>query len=358
MTFALRATCLALLLPATRTCVVVLCAVLLGGCASWREAVSNWRLGAAAVDPQRQKSMDGLYARGAVALGRNDVDAAIAAWRQYAAIAPVHLQQTKKVRGYLTLLDRESAKRFAQRAAAGEGSALFAPADRLHVALFPFANQGPGGAAPPANAAFNRALMAMIATDLARVPELTVLEREKIDQLVQELKLAGSSLVDRSTINAQARLLGAGTIVAGSVYNEPGPAGPGSGRYKINTAVSDVKGARVIGTQEADGRQAEFFVLQKRVVYGILETLDIKDFPPAVNKVHTRSWAAYAQFAAGLKWLAEDRFDEARKAFRAALDIDPAFLLAEEALLGTPEKAASIADIQSELRSIAPTGAP
>ena len=76
----------------------------------------------------------------------------------------------------------------------------------------------------------NRAVMAMITTDLARVPSLTVLVREKIDHLVQELKLNDSPLVDRATVLAQGRLLGAGTVIAGSVYNEPGPAGPGSGR--------------------------------------------------------------------------------------------------------------------------------
>jgi hypothetical protein len=193
--------------------------------------------------------------------------------------------------------------------------------------------------------------MAMIAADLARVPELTLLEREKIDQLLQEMKLATSGLVDRGTITAQARLLGAGTIVVGSVINEPGPDGPGSGRYKINTAVSDVQAARVIGTQEADGRQAEFFVLQKRVVYGILESLDIRDIPASVNQVHTRSWAAYVQFARGLGLLADDRFADARAAFAAALKIDPEFGLAQDALLATPERALSVQDLQAELRN-------
>jgi curli biogenesis system outer membrane secretion channel CsgG len=351
--------------------VLALCTALLGGCASWRDALSRW--GAPAVDPVLQRQIDAHYARGATALLRSDLDEAVAAWRQYVAVAPRHLAQAQQVRGYLTLLDREAARRFARRAAAGERSAAFAPTDRLHVALFPFTNQGPNAptragaqrpdAAPtdgqsataataaPAGAAFNRALMAMIAADLARVPELTLLEREKIDQLLQEMKLATSGLVDRGTITAQARLLGAGTIVVGSVINEPGPDGPGSGRYKINTAVSDVQAARVIGTQEADGRQAEFFVLQKRVVYGILESLDIRDIPASVNQVHTRSWAAYVQFARGLGLLADDRFADARAAFAAALKIDPEFGLAQDALLATPERALSVQDLQAELRN-------
>lgn len=325
--------------------------LLLAGCASWRDSWSDsWQHWRQPTDPAVQRTLDQLYARGAAALGGNDVDGAIVSWREFARIAPVHLARTKKVRGYLTLLDREAAKRFAQQVAAREKTAPFATTDRMHVALFPLTNQGPVPSVA-LSAPFNRAVMAMITTDLLQVPGLTLLEREKVNHLVQELKLAGSPLVDRETINTQARLLGAGTVVAGSVYNEAGPSGPGSGRYRINTAVSDVAAGRVVGVQQAEGRQAEFFDLQKQVVHGILQAMDIRDIPPAVNRVHTRSWAAYAQFANGLKLLEEDRFDEARQAFRNALKLDPGFVLAEQAFLDTPEKPATLEQMRAELRS-------
>jgi hypothetical protein len=178
-----------------------------------------------------------------------------------------------------------------------------------------------------------------------------VLEREKVDFLVNELKLSDNGLVDPATAAAPGRLLGAGTVIAGAVVNEPGPAGPGSGRYRINTAVSDVAAGAVIGAQEAGGGQSEFFVLEKRIVYGILETLGIRDLPPAVHRVHTRSWAAYARFAAGLELLAADRYDEARAAFYAALEFDPDFALAQEAYLGTPEQGATLEQVAAALRA-------
>ena len=98
----------------------------------------------------------------------------------------------------------------------------------------------------------------------------------------------------------------------------------------------DVQVGKVVGLQEADGGQAEFFMLQKRIVYGILDTQEIKELPPWVHRFHTRSWGTYARFAAGLQRMAEDRFEEARKEFRAALELDPAFVFAAEALLSTP----------------------
>jgi tetratricopeptide (TPR) repeat protein len=325
----------------------------LGGCASWRESFGHWRasLGQPALPAEQQRELDRLYALGARALLRDDVDAAIVAWRAHVALAPLHQARARQLRGYLTLLDREAARRFARQAAARERSGAFSATDRLHVALFPLQNQGPAGAVT-SGVAFNRALMAMITTDLSRVPGVTVLEREKVDRLLDELKLAASGLVEPATLAAPARLLGAGTVIAGAVYNEPGPQGPGSGAYRINSAVTDVARGRVLGVQEARGRQAEFFTMQKEVVYAILESLDIRDLPPAVRRIHTRSWEAYARFAAGLQLLADNRLADARQAFAQALAIDPEFLLAEEAALSVPERLASLDEIKASVRGV------
>jgi tetratricopeptide (TPR) repeat protein len=337
-----------------RALLLVLLALLLGGCAAWRD----WRAGVhtpavAAGDPALQARLERLYADGAAALAGGDIDATLVAWRAYARQAPRELPQARRVRGYLTLLERESARRFAREAVAreraGQGLATAsapARADPLHVALFPLRGEGLAGAREP----FGRALLAMLSVDLAKVPAITLLERERIDALLRERQLAASGLVapDAAALQAQARLLGAGSVVAGLVINEPSPEGPGAGRYRIHTAVSDVVAGRVVGTQEADGRQAEFFVLQKQIVRGILDTLGVKEIPPEVERVHTRSWAAYARFAAGLAALAEDRYDDARTAFRAALAIDPGFALAEDAFAAVPERAATPAQIAAE----------
>lgn len=336
---------------------VVVCAVLLAGCAGWRQSFQEGAPGlqgratpTQALDPQLRQALDTHFKQGAEALARNDIEATLAAWRQYVALAPPHLAQARQLRGYLTLLSRESARRFARQAAAGEQARAPMAVDRLHVALF--SQPGPVPVAgQPAVGTFNRALMAMISTDLARVPALTVLERDKIDALLQEQKLAASGLVQPATAAAQGRLLGAGTVVAGTVHDEAGPSGPGSGRYRIHTAVSDVAQGRLLGLQEADGRQAEFFVLQKRVVYGILDTLGITDLPPAVHKVHTRSWEAYARFATGLQRLSEDRFGDAKQAFIEALKFDPDFALAQDALLATPDQGVTLDEMRASVQA-------
>ena len=309
------------------------------------------------LSPAQQQALDARYQRGARALLANDIDSTVAAWRDYVNLAPPTLPLARTVRGHLTLLDREAARRFVQRVAAAEKDGPALPTDRLHVAVLPFSSRSPGAATagPAGAAAFNRAVAAMIMVDLAKVPSLTLLERDKVELLAQELNLGDSALVDPATAARPGRLLGAGTVVAGSVYNEPGPAGPGSGRYRLNTAVSDVARSRLVGQNEAEGKQAEFFVLQKRIVHGILDTLDVRDRPAAVDIVHTRSWEAYARFARGLQFLAGNRFAEARAAFLGALEIDPAFLMAETAFLDTPERALSWQDVRNEAAQAAPS---
>ncbi|MCA3242975.1 MAG: hypothetical protein ING89_16905 [Rubrivivax sp.] len=338
----------------------------LGGCAQLATnlglAPLLQRLGlmeapAPALPAAEAAALRSLDVQGGRALLAGDVEGAIAAWSRYAQQAPSTLPRARQLRGHLTLLRREAARRFVQRATAAEAVTGLRRTDRLHVAVLPFANAvpsasanasanaSPSPAAPAPAAGFNRAIVAMIAVDLARVPGLTVLEREKVELLTQEMRLSASALVDPATAARPGRLLGAGTVVGGEVLNAPGPTGPGSGRYRLSTAVGDVSRGRLLGQAEIEGLQSEFFVLQKRIVHGILDLLELPNRPAAVDVVHTRSWEAYARFARGLQLLSEDKFTEAREAFVAALGFDPAFAMAEEAFLATPERPATLQEI-------------
>jgi len=327
----------------------------LSGCAPLLQRLGLMEAPAPALPATEAAALRALDVQGGRALLAGDVEGAITAWSRYAQQAPSTLPRARQLRGHLTLLRREAARRFVQRATAAEAATGQRRTDRLHVAVLPFANAVPSPssspaapaapAAPAPAAGFNRAIVAMIAVDLARVPGLTVLEREKVELLTQELRLSASALVDPATAARPGRLLGAGTVVGGEVLNAPGPTGPGSGRYRLSTAVGDVSRGRLLGQAEIEGLQSEFFVLQKRIVHGILDLLDVPNRPAAVDVVHTRSWEAYARFARGLQLLSEDKFTEAREAFVAALGFDPAFAMAEEAFLATPERPATLQEI-------------
>lgn len=287
------------------------------------------------------------------ALARDDLEGAINGLRRYADSAPSTTPQTRAARGYLTLLQRENARRQALAAVQREvslnaGGAAPPRADPLVIALLPFhlTTDAPGGTKP-----FNRALLAMIASDLAKAPGVRLLERQRIDALMREMRLSESALIDPDSAVRAGRLLGAGTVIIGSVFSGAPPDAKvytGEGKYTLSATLADVSRGGVIGAQEAYGLQNEFFVLEKRVVHGILDILGVRDIPAAVDVVHTRNWDAYAQFTLGLKHLDDNRFEAARAAFEQALRFDPAFELAAEYHLATPARALSVDEIKAE----------
>lgn len=291
------------------------------------------------------------FTAGLSALGRNDLDAAIASWRLYVAAAPQISPQVREVRGFITLLERERARRFAQAAVAREAEMQSLRGDRLYLALLPFQLKSD---VPNESRPFNRAILAMITSDLARVPGIRLLERQRIDALFRELKLSETDLVDPASALRGGRLLGAGTVVVGSVYSgaPPGPVYTGEGKYTISVNVSDVADGSLLGIQEAYGHQHNFLQLEKQIVHGILDMLGIREHPAEVDRVHTRSWDAYAQFTLGLKHLAANDFAAARAAFALALRFDPNFVLAEEYHLDTPSRLLDVEQIKAAAKAL------
>jgi tetratricopeptide (TPR) repeat protein len=343
------------------TIVTVVIVLGLPGCA---QAVDRLALRLGLVEPSPDRQPTALASSGMAsersaaldALARDDLPGAVAALRRYTDAAPAPSPRIRAALGYITLLQREVARREAQAALRREqdlqASGRLAPAasDRLRIALMPFEQREdrPGGKP------FNRAMLAMITSDLAQVPALQLLERERIDALVNEMQLGAGGLVDPTSAVRAGKLLGAGTVIVGSVFDGAPPLnGPaGAGKYTLNATLADVPSNNVIGAREAYGTRREFFILEKRIVHGILELLEIRDYPAAVDKVHTRNWDAYAQFTLGLKHLAEERYDDARAAFAQALRLDPGFTLAEQYHLATPARPLSLVQLRQEAGSM------
>jgi len=329
---------------------IALFALFLAGCATVVDRL-DVRLGLvapvepSAADPMLAEAMRADFDAGLAALERDDLDAAIAAWRRHVAAAPRVDPEVRAVRGYLTLLERERAVRHARRVVAGEAALAERIGDRFDVAVLPFAlTRAHADDTRP----FNDAILAMVVSDLARVPGLRLLERRRIDALLAELKLSASDLADPASALRGGRLLGAGSVVVGTVFSgaPPDPVYTGEGEYSISVSVSDVAQGRLLGVQEAYGRRENFFELQKRIVHGVLDILRVSERPADIDRAHTRNWNAYTQFTLGLQHLAAQRFDQAREAFALALRYDPGFTLAEAYHLDTPERLLSVDQVR------------
>ena len=78
------------------------------------------------------------------------------------------------------------------------------------MAVLPFMNRG-----DPAQATLSKGLTAMVISDLSKIPDLKVLERAKLQKLLDEMKLSDSGLVEQKSAIRAGRLMKAEKIMLG-----------------------------------------------------------------------------------------------------------------------------------------------
>jgi tetratricopeptide (TPR) repeat protein len=266
------------------------------------------------------------YYLGLIYLEENRRSDAIAEWQQYVLMEPDG-EASLKIRKYLTLLLREEAVAYAKAALANEAALMSGPADDNTVAITSFSNLG-----SETLASLGKGLAAMLISDLTQVPDLQVVERIRLQALLQEMDLGASGVVDPETVPKVGKLLKSRHVATGSL------ADPEQKSLHLFSAVVDAEQADRVDIREAQGALEEFFTLEKQIACGIIEDIgrDCGDMPGAFNKIHTKSLAALTSFSIGLDYFDQGKFDEARAQFQKAIEEDPEFDLAKETLALTP----------------------
>ncbi|MCJ7687205.1 MAG: tetratricopeptide repeat protein, partial [Desulfobacteraceae bacterium] len=251
---------------------------------------------------------------------------AIAEWQQYVLMDPKS-EDSMKIRKYLTLLIREEAVEYAKQAVANEAALLRSPVADNTVAVTTFENLGSENLEP-----LGKGMAAMLIHDLSQVPDLQVVERVKLQALLEEMNLGTSGLVDQKTIPKVGKLLKAKHVATGNIADIK------EENLQIFSVVVDAEQIGSIDTLGVQGAMKEFYHLEKEIACIIIEGLGhyCSKMPGAFGKIHTKSLAALTAFSAGLDYLDQEKYDEAREEFQKALDEDPKFDLAEEALMSTP----------------------
>lgn len=243
----------------------------------------------------------------------------------------------EEVRDRLTLLRRQELQAAVEEAVQREDELADRDPSPRTVAVFPFLYRGPD----PRYRPLGRALAEFLVTDLSRTERLRVVERMRIQLLLDEFALADSGYVDPSTAARSGRLLGAGRIVQGLLQG-------GDEELRVEAAVVDASQppARLEPSITGSRSPEDIFQLQAEVALGIYRDLGIELTPAERERVTrrpTESLDALLAFGRGL--IAEDsaHFGRAAEHFRRAASIDPGFDLAGE----RAETASSISSAQS-----------
>lgn len=255
----------------------------------------------------------------AEALG--DFPAARTAYQRFIAMARSReLKETAQRR--LALVGRHELEYQARQALAQESVLARTPPVENTVAVMPFAYSGTNPEIQP----LTRGFAQLMVTDLARSRQLRVLERDRMQTMLDELRLADSSQADPATALRSGRLLRAARVIQGSLAER-------GSDLRVDAAVVDVASAGVAASAGASDALDRLFDLEKQVVFSIFNNLGIQLTPAEqaeINQRPTQNLQAFLAYSRGL--IAEDRGDygAAREAYQEAAGLDPAFRQASQ----------------------------
>lgn len=282
---------------------------------------------------------------GLTAEQQQDFPAAKAAYTGY-----VRHGRTSRVRrqleARLAALTRQELAAAAKNAVAQEQRlAGTMPSPRV-VAVMPLRFVGSDSSLRP----LERGFAELMTTDLSRSSQLTVVERARLQALLDELALQQAGATDAATNVRAGKIIQAGRIVSGQIMqNEQ--------RLRVDAAIVNTTTSQAAGGAASENALEQLFEIQKAVVLQLFDSLGVTlttQERDAIEQRPTRSLQAFLAYSQGLQLEDQGRFGDAASRYQEAARIDPAFSQAAQRGAQAQAAAAGVqlspASIESSLR--------
>jgi TolB-like protein len=151
--------------------------------------------------------------------------------------------------------------------------------DRPGIGVMPIANGGSHG--PDAEAenfeGLEVGLQQMLLSELSFNPELRIVERSQIAEIIREQGLADQELVDPSTAAQVGRIVGARYMIFGQftdIY----------GTMRMDIRAVDVETTEIVGVSTSSGESAEVIQILVDVADGLSSELDLPPLPEEIRE--------------------------------------------------------------------------
>ena len=250
-----------------------------------------------------------------------DLSAAKSAYSSY-----IQYGRTSRVRSQLesrlAALTRKEIAADAKAALRQEATLAGQPTSPTVVAVMPMRFSGPDSSLKP----LERGFADLLTTDLARSSQLTLVERSRMQALLDEIQLQKSGATDAASNVRAGKMLRAGRVVQGSLNQV------GAFDLRADAAVVDVPTSQIRGTANASDQLEAVFNLEKKLALDLFTQLGVTLSPAERNTIEqrpTRSMQAFLAYSRGLRAEDEGRYDDAGRFFNEAIRIDPGFQSAQ-----------------------------
>lgn len=120
--------------------------------------------------------------------------------------------------------------------------------------------------------ALSKGIADMLITDLSKVKGVTIVEREKLEKLIQEIKLGQSKYFDQSTAQKLGKGLGAQNILTGSFYVLDNV-------IRLDARLIDVQTGGVIFAEQVSGNKNNFFALHQQLANLLAKNINVPYSP-------------------------------------------------------------------------------
>ncbi len=174
-----------------------------------------------------------------------------------------------------------------------------------------------------------KGLSVMLTTDLAKVKDLKVVERARLQAILEEIELGATGLVDTETVPRVGRLLGArflsgGDILKGSVT-----------QLQVDPNLLDVSEQITINQASAEGDLNDLIAIEKEILFETIRLMDVAltpDQKAELEKPISASIPALMLLFKGIDASDHGNYTQAADLYEQALAKDPNLTPAKEAL--------------------------
>ena len=268
----------------------------------------------------QQNGIAAIYL-GMTAESQGDFAAARTSYSQFVSVARSS-ELKNAARQRLALVGRRELEFSARQALAQEATLSQTPPEVNTVAVMPFSYTGTNEEVRP----LGRGLAQLLVTDLARSRQLRVLERERMQAMLDEMRLTEQGRADPQSAVRSGRLLAAGRVIQGSLTDS-------ENALRADASVVDVGTAAIQPPASSALPMNRLFDMEKALALQLFNNMGITLTDAerqAFNARPTQSLQAFLSWSRGLE--AEDRgdFAGAQDFYNQAVRVDPGFTAAAQ----------------------------